>query len=97
MTAFRCTYLGLKPGVDARTGSAAETRRRVARHRRTAPAEQLFAERRKHQRRNQFGALAGGPIRKDKTFIFGAYEGLRENLGGEIVRFSNRPQNYLDK
>src|SRR3984893_1694982 len=31
--------------------------------------------------RNQFGVSLGGPIRKDKTFIFGDYEGLRENLG----------------
>jgi carboxypeptidase family protein/TonB-dependent receptor-like protein len=32
-------------------------------------------------RRNQFGVSAGGPIRKDKTFIFGDYEGLRETKG----------------
>jgi hypothetical protein len=31
--------------------------------------------------RNQFGAAFGGPIRKDKTFFWGVYEGLRENLG----------------
>lgn len=28
-------------------------------------------------RQNQFGVAAGGPIRKDKTFIFGDYEGTR--------------------
>jgi len=32
-------------------------------------------------RRNQFGISAGGPIRKDRTFIFGDYEGLRQSLG----------------
>jgi len=29
--------------------------------------------------RNQFGGSFGGPLRQDRTFFFGSYEGLREN------------------
>jgi hypothetical protein len=31
--------------------------------------------------RNSFGAALGGPIEKDKLFLFGNYEGYRQNLG----------------
>ena len=31
--------------------------------------------------RNQFGLAGGGPIRKDKLFLFGNFEGYRQNLG----------------
>ncbi len=35
--------------------------------------------------RNQFGASVGGPIKKDKTFVFLVYENLRERLGQTII------------
>jgi hypothetical protein len=38
-------------------------------------------------RRNQFGGSLGGPIQKDKTFLFGDYEGVRQTLG--ITTVSN--------
>jgi hypothetical protein len=31
--------------------------------------------------RNEFGAALGGPIVKDKVFVFGNYEGFRQHLG----------------
>src|SRR5215471_2281796 len=37
--------------------------------------------------RNQFGAALGGPIQKDKTFVFLNYEGYRQNLHQTSVAF----------
>jgi hypothetical protein len=36
-------------------------------------------------KRNQFGGSAGRAIKKDRTFIFGDYEGLRQSLGVTTV------------
>ena len=34
---------------------------------------------------NQFGGSLGGPIQKDKTFIFGDYQGKRQQDGGSLA------------
>lgn len=36
-------------------------------------------------KRNQFGGSAGGALQKDRTFVFGDYEGLRQSLGVTTV------------
>lgn len=36
-------------------------------------------------RRNQFGSAAGGPILRDRTFVFGVYEGLRQKFPSTVI------------
>ncbi len=34
---------------------------------------------------NQFGGSFGGPIKHNKTFVFGDYQGTRRNIGGSVL------------
>jgi Carboxypeptidase regulatory-like domain/TonB dependent receptor len=45
------------------------------------PPSAIGGHRNPEFRRNNFGGSVGGPIKKDKTFFFGVYEGLRQTLG----------------
>ena len=47
-------------------------------------AKSFFATSVEPLKRNQFGGTFGGPVKRDKTFFFGYYEGLR-NRQGETV------------
>ncbi len=50
-------------------------------------------------KRNQFGGYLGGPIRKDKTFFFGSYQGTRERNGASLTNsltFPNIPAGLTD-
>jgi outer membrane receptor protein involved in Fe transport len=44
-------------------------------------ANNYFALTQEPLKQNQFGGTVGGPIRKDKTFFFGFYEGFRNRQG----------------
>ncbi len=76
-----------KSGTNQLHGSAFEFFRNAAMDQRNyfAPA----SEAKPKYQRNQFGASLGGPVRKDRTFLFGDYEGRRVREG--ITRVTNVP------
>lgn len=70
-----------KTGTNALHGSLWEFLRNDALN-----ARNFFSPRVPIQKQNQFGAAAGGPIRKDKLFVFGAYQGLRDHREAQSIQ-----------
>jgi len=68
--------LTTKAGTNEFHGSAFEFLRNN-----NLDARNYFSPSRPPYQRNQFGAYVGGPIRKNKTFFFGGYDGFRERKG----------------
>ncbi|HTC63060.1 MAG TPA: TonB-dependent receptor [Candidatus Saccharimonadales bacterium] len=69
-----------KSGTNQFHGSAYEFLRNDALDA-TSAIDKLYGNSKPPFRRNQYGASGGGPIQKDKTFIFGDYEGVTQSLG----------------
>jgi hypothetical protein len=69
-----------KSGSNDLHGSAFEYLRNDA-----LDARNFFDTSKGKLRLNQFGGSAGGPIIKDKAFLFGSFEGLRQRVGIPFV------------
>lgn len=73
-----------KSGANDHDGAAYEFHRNSA-----LDANGFFANRAGREpvdfRRNQFGVVGGGPIRRDRTFFFAAYEGLRQKFPQTLI------------
>lgn len=65
-----------KSGANELHGNAFEFVRNTA-----LDARSYFSPIRESYQQNQFGGTLGGPIRKDKTFFFGDYQGTRTTEG----------------
>ena len=65
-----------KSGANQIHGSAFEFLRNT-----DLDARNFFSPERSFYRQNQYGGTVGGPIKKDKVFYFGDYQGTRTNQG----------------
>ena len=74
------TNIVTRSGTNEFHGSAWEFLRNDA-----MDAKSFFADSVEPLKRNQFGATIGGPVKKDKTFFFGYYEGVRNRQGETTV------------
>jgi hypothetical protein len=70
------TNIVTRSGTNAFHGAAWDFLRNDA-----MDAKSFFSQELEPLKRNQFGGTLGGPIRKDKTFFFVYYEGLRNRQG----------------
>ena len=68
-----------RSGTNTLHGSAFEFFRNSA-----LDAREFFDAKVPPFKRNQFGGTLGGRIKRDRTFFFGNYEGLRQRLGSTI-------------
>jgi Carboxypeptidase regulatory-like domain len=90
------TNIITRSGTNAYHGSLWEFLRNNA-----LDAKSFFADSVEPLKRNQFGGVFGGPVRRDKTFFFVYYEGLR-NRQGETTRVTvpsdaERTGNFADQ
>ena len=76
-----------KSGTNSLHGTAYEFLRNDA-----LDAKAVFAARKDPLKFNQFGATTGGPIKRDRTFFFASYEGLRQTRGVTLVRTVETPE-----
>ncbi|MBI2689620.1 MAG: TonB-dependent receptor [Acidobacteria bacterium] len=77
-------FVNIKSGTNQLHGSAFEFLRNS-----NLDGTNFFANRagntKPTYKQSQFGGTFGGPVRKDKTFFFGSYEGTRTRLGRSFV------------
>jgi len=76
-----------KSGTNSFHGTAYEFLRND-----NADAREFFDSDKPEYKRNQFGASFGGPIKKNSTFFFATYEGLRQKTGNSTVHTFETPE-----
>ena len=86
-----------KSGSNSLHGSAFEFLRNTA-----LDARNFFSPERSFYRQNQFGGTLGGPIRRNRIFFFGDYQGTRQSEGVDtglipVPSAANRTGNLADQ